>query len=57
MSGKPVVLHISQVHPYATEQELAAIMSELPSLWPEPQPQRRIADDHAWRFSGRRHTR
>ncbi len=57
MSGKPVVLHISQVHPYATEQELAAIMSALPSLWPEPQPRRRIADDRAWRFSGRRHTR
>jgi hypothetical protein len=57
MIDQPVVLHISRVHPHATEEELTAIMSALPSLWPAPRPQSRNTDDHAWRFSGRRHTR
>jgi hypothetical protein len=54
MSDQPVMIHISRVHPRATEEELAAIMSAVPSLWPAPQLQRRITDDRAWRFSRRR---
>jgi len=54
MSDHPVMIHISRVHPRATEEELAAIMSAVPSLWPAQQPQRRMIDDRAWRFSGRR---
>ena len=44
---------ISQVHPAATEEELAAIMSAVPAMWPTPQPSRRLVDDRDWRFSGR----
>ena len=55
MSGQPVVFHVSRVHPRATEEELAAIISAMPSLWPVPQPHRRMIDDRAWRFSGRKH--
>lgn len=55
MSDQPAVLHISRVQPRATEEELAAIMSAVPSLWPAPQPRRRMIDDRAWRFSGRKH--
>jgi hypothetical protein len=54
MKSQPIALHISRVQPRATEEELAAIMSAVPSLWPAPQPHRRMIDDHAWRFSGRR---
>jgi len=54
MIDQSVVLHISRVHPHATEQEMAAMVSTLPLLWPAPQHQRRITDDRAWRFSGRR---
>jgi hypothetical protein len=57
MSGQPIALHISRVQPRATEEELAAIMSAMSSLWPAPQPHRRMTDDHAWRFSGRRRGR
>jgi hypothetical protein len=57
MSGQPTGLHISQVQPRATEEELAAIMSAMPLLWPAPQPHRRITDDRAWRFSGRKRSR
>jgi hypothetical protein len=46
-------MFISQVHPAATEEELAAIMSAVPAMWPAPQPSRRLVDDRAWRFSGR----
>gem|GEM_PF-4045493 len=48
-------IFISRVHPTATEEELAAIMSALPAMWPAPQPSRRLVDDHTWRFSGRLH--
>jgi len=47
------LIFISQVHPAATEEELAAIMSAVPAMWPTPQPSRRLVDDRAWRFSGR----
>jgi hypothetical protein len=57
MIDQSVVLHISRVHPHATDEELAVIMSALPSLWPAPRPQSRNTDDRAWRFSGRRHIR
>jgi hypothetical protein len=46
-------MFISQVHPPATEEELAAIMSAVPEMWPTPQPSRRLVDDRAWRFGGR----
>jgi hypothetical protein len=46
-------IFISRVRPAATEEELAAIMSAVPSMWPTPQPSRRLVDDRAWRFSGR----
>jgi len=54
MSDQPPMIHVSRVHPRATEEELAAIMSAVPSLWPAPQPQRRMIDDRAWRLSGRK---
>jgi hypothetical protein len=54
MNSQPIALHISRVQPRATEEELAAIMSAVPSLWPAPQPHRRMIDDRAWRFSGRK---
>lgn len=57
MNSQPIALHISRVQPRATEEELAAIMSAVPSLWPAPQRHRRITDDRAWRFSGRRRGR
>ena len=47
------LMFISQVRPTATEEELAAIMSAVPAMWPAPQPSRRLVDDRAWRFSGR----
>ena len=54
MKSQPIALHISRVQPRATEEELAAIMSAVPLLWPAPQPHRRMTDDRAWRFSGRK---
>jgi hypothetical protein len=54
MSSQPITLHISRVQPRATEEELAAIMSAVPSLWPAPKYHRRMTDDRAWRFSGRK---
>jgi hypothetical protein len=57
MSAQPAVLHISRVQPRATDEELAAIMSAVPSLWPAAQPHRRMIDDRTWRFSGRKRHR
>jgi hypothetical protein len=44
---------VTSVRPQPSDDELVAITSALPMLWPVPQPSRRIEDDRAWRFSGR----
>jgi hypothetical protein len=54
MSGRPIALHISRVQSRVTEEELATTVSAVPSLWPAPQARRRMIDDRAWHFSGRR---
>jgi len=45
---------VTSVRPQPSEDELVAITSALPTLWPAPQPSRRVDDDRAWRFSGRK---
>ena len=45
---------VTSVRPQPSDDELVAITSALPMLWPVPQPSRRVEDDRAWRFSGRR---
>jgi len=50
-------VQIASVHPHTTDEELAAIILAVPSLWPTHQTRRRIVDDRTWRFSGRKHNR
>ena len=45
---------VTSVRPQPCDDELVAITSALPMLWPAPQPSRRVEDDRAWRFSGRK---
>jgi hypothetical protein len=45
---------VTGVRPQPNDDELVAITSALPMLWPARQPSRRVDDDRAWRFSGRR---
>jgi len=45
---------VTSVLPQPSEDELVAITSALPTLWPAQQPSRRVDDDRAWRFSGRK---
>jgi len=44
---------VTSVRPQPSDDELVAIASALPMLWPVPQPSRRVEEDRAWRFSGR----
>jgi len=44
---------VTNVRPQPSDDELVAITSALPMLWPVPQPSRRVDDDCAWRFSRR----
>jgi hypothetical protein len=44
---------VTSVRPQPSDDELVAITSALPMLWPARQPSRRVDGDRAWRFSGR----